>query len=258
MHPEFSSLTFTRESRSGGAPHVVSVSADDLCPEPCTCPAGQNGRVCWASLEVGADYDGALRCLALERIRQAEGLVALTAACRVYGLVVRRRAKAAAEIARREHLELDPDVRWFITSAGRDALARATAEAQTRAWAMRYSRRDASSHLCAAADGGRVAAGAGGLALRPHTIRAAFAPDQAERLRALLHQSPRAFGRPTSWWTLALAAQVSCDQGRTAERVSGETIRATLARLGVGWKRAKRWLVSPDPAYAREKARATG
>jgi transposase len=93
---------------------------------------------------------------------------------------------------------------------------------------------------------------------RPRTIQAAFAPDQAERLRALLHQSPRTFGRPTSVWTLELAAQVSCEQGLTAERVSGETIRATLKRLGVGWKRAKRWLVSPDPAYARKKARATG
>ena len=77
-------------------------------------------------------------------------------------------------------------------------------------------------------------------------------------MRALLHQSPRTFGRPTSWWTLELAAQVSFEQGLTAERVSGETIRATLKRLGVGWKRAKRWLVSPDPAYARKKARATG
>jgi transposase len=103
----------------------------------------------------------------------------------------------------------------------------------------------------------------GGAALRPgssrpHTIQAAFAPDQAERLRALLHQSPRTFGRPTSWWTLELAAQVSFEQGLTTERVSGETIRATLTRSGVGWKRAKRWLVSPDPAYARKKARATG
>ena len=93
---------------------------------------------------------------------------------------------------------------------------------------------------------------------RPQTIHATFDAERAERLRALLHQSPRTFGRATSVWTLERAAQVSCEQGLTAERVSGETIRATLQRLGVGWKRAKRWLVSPDPAYAREKARATG
>ena len=121
-------ITFTRPSRTGGAAHVVSVSVDDLCPISCTCLAGQNGRVCWASLEIGADYDGALRTLALERVRRAEGLGALTAACRVYGLVVKRRAKAAAEIARREHLELDPNVRYLLTDAGRDALARALAE----------------------------------------------------------------------------------------------------------------------------------
>ena len=92
---------------------------------------------------------------------------------------------------------------------------------------------------------------------RPHTIRAAFDAGRAERLRALLHQSPRAFDKPSSLWTLELAAQVSFEQGLTPERVSGETIRATLKRLGVGWKRAKRWLVSPDPAYARKKAVAT-
>jgi hypothetical protein len=92
---------------------------------------------------------------------------------------------------------------------------------------------------------------------RPHTIHAAFPGDQAEALRALLHQSPRAFDRPTSLWTLELAADVSFERGLTATRVTGETIRATLARLGVTWQRAKDWLTSPDPAYARKKANAT-
>jgi hypothetical protein len=41
----------------------------------------------------------------------------------------------------------------------------------------------------------------------------------------------------------------------TAWRVSDETIRATLARLGVRWQRAKTWISSPDPEYARQKAR---
>src|ERR687885_2798568 len=92
---------------------------------------------------------------------------------------------------------------------------------------------------------------------RPHRFRVAFDLARGEHLRALLHQSPRTFGKPTSGWTLELAAEVSFEQGLTPERVSGETIRATLKRLGVGWKRAKRWLVSPDPAYARKKAVAT-
>lgn len=94
---------------------------------------------------------------------------------------------------------------------------------------------------------------------RPHTIHAAFPEAEAERLKALLlHQSPRAFNKPTSLWTLELAAAVSFEQGLTAQQVSGETIRATLARLGVRWQRAKKWITSPDPAYARKKGRATG
>jgi transposase len=92
---------------------------------------------------------------------------------------------------------------------------------------------------------------------RPHTIHPAFGAAQAEQLRALLHQSPRTFGKPTSLWTLELAADVSFAQGVTAARVTGETVRATLARLGVKWRRAKHWITSPDPEYARKKAAAT-
>jgi transposase len=92
---------------------------------------------------------------------------------------------------------------------------------------------------------------------RPHRTRLAFGPEQAERLRALLHRSPREFGHPTSVWTLDLAAAVSCAEGLSPTRVSGETIRQTLKRLGVGWQRAKHWITSPDPEYTRKKARAT-
>jgi transposase len=83
---------------------------------------------------------------------------------------------------------------------------------------------------------------------RPQTVQAAFDPARAEALRTLLHQRPRAFGKPTSLWTLELAAEVGCARGLTAHRVSGETIRATLDRLGVRWRRAKRWITRPDPA----------
>jgi transposase len=93
---------------------------------------------------------------------------------------------------------------------------------------------------------------------RPLTVHAAFDAARAERLRDLLHQSPRTFGKPTSLWTLELAAAVSFEQGLTPGRVSGETIRMTLQRLGVRWRRAKEWITSPDPAYARKKVLATG
>lgn len=91
-----------------------------------------------------------------------------------------------------------------------------------------------------------------------HTIHRGFDVAQAEQLRALLHQSPRSFGKATSVWTLELAAKVSFEQGVTPERVSREAVRTALARLGIRWKRAKQWITSPDPAYARKKATATG
>ncbi len=94
---------------------------------------------------------------------------------------------------------------------------------------------------------------------RPKTIRAAFDGGQAERLGEMLHRSPREFGKPTSLWTLALAAEVSFEEGLTDERVSAETVRATsLERMGVRWLRAKRWITSPDPDYGWKKGAATG
>ena len=92
----------------------------------------------------------------------------------------------------------------------------------------------------------------------PSTIHRAFDAESAERLRALLHQSPRNFGKTSSTWTLELAAEVSFAQGLTRERVSREAVRTALQRLGMGWKRAKQWITSPDPEYARRKRTATG
>jgi transposase len=85
----------------------------------------------------------------------------------------------------------------------------------------------------------------------------AFPGERAEQLRALVHRRPRDFGYPTSLWTLDLAAEVSFAQGLTPRLVTGEAIRQTLLRLGIGWKRAKHWITSPDPAYARKKGAAT-
>jgi hypothetical protein len=92
---------------------------------------------------------------------------------------------------------------------------------------------------------------------RAHRTRLVFSPEAAGRLRALLHRSPRDFGKPGSLWTLEWAAEVSVPEGIVSTRVSGETIRATLLRLGIGWERAKHWITSPDPAYARKKGGAT-
>jgi transposase len=93
---------------------------------------------------------------------------------------------------------------------------------------------------------------------RPKSIRPEIDDAGCERLRALLHRSPRDFGKPTSLWTLALAAEVASTEGITARPVSDETIRQAIRRLGIGWKRAKTWITSPDPAYLRKKGRVTG
>ncbi|HZA25434.1 MAG TPA: helix-turn-helix domain-containing protein [Dehalococcoidia bacterium] len=88
---------------------------------------------------------------------------------------------------------------------------------------------------------------------RPQRLRTLLDDASLEALRDLLHQSPRAFDKPTSLWTLELAAQVSFAEGLTPYKVSTETIRQALNRLGNNWKRAKHWINSPDPEYQQKK-----
>jgi transposase len=93
---------------------------------------------------------------------------------------------------------------------------------------------------------------------RPKHTHRAFEGKQSEALFELLHQDPRNYGKEGTFWTLEYAAEVSFEEGITERQVSGETIRATLARLGVRWERAKRWMESPDPEYARKKGLEIG
>lgn len=88
----------------------------------------------------------------------------------------------------------------------------------------------------------------------PHTVpHAIFDAERLERLRDLMHQSPRMYHQPTDEWKLDLVAKVAYAEGITPRQVSGEAIRQALNRLGVQWKRAKNWMHNPDPAYARKK-----
>ena len=93
---------------------------------------------------------------------------------------------------------------------------------------------------------------------RPKSAAPLLAPAHHDDLRALLHQSPRSLGKPRSTWTLALVAEVCHERGWTPRVLSVESVRHALARLKVSWRRAKHWITSPDPAYARKKGRATG
>jgi transposase len=76
---------------------------------------------------------------------------------------------------------------------------------------------------------------------------------KADPLKGILHQSPRRFGKARSTWTLDLLADVAFEQELTPRRLSHEAVRQAVKRLGHGWKRAKQWITSPDPAYARKK-----
>jgi transposase len=91
---------------------------------------------------------------------------------------------------------------------------------------------------------------------RPKTAAPVLDSVHCERLQHLLHQSPRTYGKPTGVWTLALAAEVGYEQGVTERLMSDETIRRALKRLNTNWKRAKHWITSPDPQYARKKSGA--
>ena len=93
---------------------------------------------------------------------------------------------------------------------------------------------------------------------RPHHLATVLRADvTAEMLKTVLHRPPRDFGFHTSLWTLALLVKQCVRQGWMARPVSIETMRQTLSRVGINWKRAKRWITSPDPLYQEKKALAT-
>jgi hypothetical protein len=91
---------------------------------------------------------------------------------------------------------------------------------------------------------------------RPPTTQATCDAQGRERRQALLHQSPRPFGKPPGLWTLPLAAAVSWTQGLTSRQGRGETLRTTLRQMGVRWKRATHWIPSPD--QPRSETKPTG
>ena len=87
----------------------------------------------------------------------------------------------------------------------------------------------------------------------PKTNQPVLDAAKREAVQALLHQSPRTFGKRRSTWTLPLLAQVCQETGLTEQTKSGPTIRDAVQRLGANWKRAKNWITSPDAAYVRKK-----
>ena len=90
---------------------------------------------------------------------------------------------------------------------------------------------------------------------RPHKMRTTFTADKVERLKDILHQSPRNFGKETSLWTLNLLAEVSFSEKGAEHLATGESIRITLKRFDISWNRAKNRISSSDSAYLLKKKR---
>jgi transposase len=93
---------------------------------------------------------------------------------------------------------------------------------------------------------------------RPHSAQPFLNERHTEALQDVLHHSPRLFGKPTGVWTLDLLAEVCHAKGWTPRQLTGEAIRIALQRLDIRWRRAKHWITSPDPAYARKKKLGIG
>jgi transposase len=77
----------------------------------------------------------------------------------------------------------------------------------------------------------------------------------SKRLQELVRQSPRTFGKKRSTWTLQLLADACSETGLVDGKIAAETVRQTLKRAGVKWRRTELWMTSPDPHYAEKKAR---
>ena len=85
----------------------------------------------------------------------------------------------------------------------------------------------------------------------------------------VLHGIPEAVGPELSWMLdesdalLRFRTDVPASARAPSTALRGLDDRAdderqAVQRLGSGWKRAKRWITSPDPAYARKKKVGTG
>lgn len=86
-----------------------------------------------------------------------------------------------------------------------------------------------------------------------HDQRPSIAEAGCERLKEVIRLSPRTFGYETSVWTRPLLAGVLHQEGYTLHQVSPTSITMALKQVGIKWRRAKRWIHSPDPHYEHRK-----
>ena len=92
---------------------------------------------------------------------------------------------------------------------------------------------------------------------RPRSAAPVLGGDAGERLRGLLHQSPRAFGKGASLWTLALAARVCHEQGLTGGPSATRPSAAPCCAWASAGSGPGSGSAAPTPP-TREKKRASG
>lgn len=73
-----------------------------------------------------------------------------------------------------------------------------------------------------------------------------------KRLEELVRLSPRTW-HDTSVWTRPLLAQQLHEEGYVVREVSATSISSALGRVGISWRRAKKWILSPDAHYDHRK-----
>jgi transposase len=88
---------------------------------------------------------------------------------------------------------------------------------------------------------------------RPKSAKKEITEEDLEKIKEIMHESPRKYGRKQSEWTLVMLAEVSYEKGITKRLMSDESIRLAIKRLNIKWKRAKEWISSADEGYERKK-----
>lgn len=86
-----------------------------------------------------------------------------------------------------------------------------------------------------------------------HDNQSAFDSTGLERLKEIIHLSPRTFGCATSIWTLLLLAQTCEHEALTSRSISMYGVGRALKRMGIWWGRARHWIHSPDEHYDWKK-----
>ncbi len=89
----------------------------------------------------------------------------------------------------------------------------------------------------------------------PKTTETIVDAEKCERIKQIMHKTPRLYGKASSVWTLTLVAEVLFEKGETPRQMANETIRTAMKKNGSSWKRAKDWITSPDPQYELKKNR---